>query len=79
MQELHSVHLNLAGGNLISPDYQKKPKQTIETFDFLRQRLELEIIETSAVGNLTQASEFIIYCRSKGIAYKFIRDQFLPV
>ncbi len=67
--KLHSVHLNLSGGTLNSPDYQDKLKQAIETFDFPWDRLELEITETSAVGNFVQASEFINYCRSKGIGF----------
>lgn len=39
------------------------------TYDFPWERLELEITETSAVGNLSQASEFINFCRSKGIGF----------
>ena len=48
---------------------EDKLKQAIETFDFPWDRLELEITETSAVGNFVQASEFINYCRSKGIGF----------
>ncbi len=67
--KLHSVHLNLAGGTLNSPDYQEKLKLAISTFDFPWERLELEITETSAIGNLAQASEFINYCRTQGIGF----------
>jgi diguanylate cyclase (GGDEF)-like protein len=67
--QLHSAHINLAGGTLNNPDFQEKVKEAIETFDFPWERLELEITETSAVGNLAQASEFINFCRSKGIGF----------
>lgn len=67
--QLHSAHINLAGGTLNNPDFQETVKEAIETFDFPWERLELEITETSAVGNLAQASEFINYCRSKGIGF----------
>ena len=66
---LHSVHVNLAGGTLNNPDFQDKVRQAIATFDFPWQCLEMEITETSAVGNLTQASEFINYCQKKGIGF----------
>ncbi len=69
IKKLHSVHLNLAGGTLNNPDFQDKLKSVINTFDFPWERLELEITETSAIGNLTQASEFINFCRSKGIGF----------
>ena len=69
INKLHSVHLNLSGGTLNSPDYQEKLKLAIKTFDFPWQCLELEITETSAVGNLAQASEFINYCRKQGIGF----------
>ncbi len=67
--QLHSAHINLAGGTLNNLDFQETVKEAIETFDFPWELLELEITETSAVGNLTQASEFINYCRSKGIGF----------
>ena len=69
IEQLHSVHLNLAGGTLNNADFQEKVKEAIATYDFPWERLELEITETSAIGNLTQASEFINFCRSKGIGF----------
>ncbi|RKZ90831.1 MAG: diguanylate cyclase, partial [Gammaproteobacteria bacterium] len=69
IEQLHSVHLNLAGGTLNNADFQSKVKEAIATYDFPWERLELEITETSAIGNLTQASEFINFCRSKGIGF----------
>ena len=69
LAKLHSAHINLAGGTLNNPDFQEKVKEAIDTFDFPWARLELEITETSAVGNLAQASEFINFCRSKGIGF----------
>lgn len=67
--KLHSVHINLAGGTLNNPDFQDKLKEAINTFDFPWECLEMEITETSAVGNLAQASEFIHYCRQQGIGF----------
>ncbi|MCW8930003.1 MAG: EAL domain-containing protein [Gammaproteobacteria bacterium] len=69
IEKLHSAHINLAGGTLNTSDFQEKVKEAIETFDFPWERLELEITETSAVGNLAQASEFINFCRGKGIGF----------
>lgn len=69
IKKIHSVHLNLAGGTLNNADFQDKVKEAIDTFDFPWECLELEITETSAVGNLAQASEFINFCRSKGIGF----------
>ena len=69
IEQLHSVHLNLAGGTLNNADFQAKVKEAIATYDFPWERLELEITETSAIGNLTQASEFINFCRSKSIGF----------
>lgn len=69
IKKIHSVHLNLAGGTLNNPDFQEKVKEAMTKFDFPWERLELEITETSAVGNLAQASEFINFCRSKGIGF----------
>jgi diguanylate cyclase (GGDEF)-like protein len=69
IKKLHSVHINLAGGTLNNPQFQDKLKQAIKSFNFPWQRLELEITETSAIGNLSQATEFINFCRSKGIGF----------
>ncbi|MCK5648144.1 MAG: EAL domain-containing protein [Gammaproteobacteria bacterium] len=69
IKKLHSAHINLSGGTLNNPDFQEKLKEAVETFDFPWECLELEITETSAIGNLAQASEFINFCRSKGIGF----------
>jgi len=67
MDKLASAHINLSGGTLNHPDFQAKLKQAIKLFDFPWDKLELEITETSAVGDFNQASEFINYCREIGI------------
>jgi diguanylate cyclase (GGDEF)-like protein len=67
--QLHSAHINLAGGTLNNPDFQAFVKHAMDTIDFPWECLELEITETSAIGNLAQASEFINFCRSKGIGF----------
>jgi len=65
--KLASAHINLSGGTLNHPDFQAKLKYAIKHFDFPWEKLELEITETSAVGDFNQASEFISYCRNMGI------------
>lgn len=69
LKRLHSVHLNLAGGTLNNHEFQEKLKLAIKTFDFPWHCLEMEITETSAVGNLNQATDFINFCRDKGIGF----------
>ncbi|WP_198263948.1 putative bifunctional diguanylate cyclase/phosphodiesterase [sulfur-oxidizing endosymbiont of Gigantopelta aegis] len=69
VKKLHSAHINLAGGTLNDPDFQTELKKTIEQVDFPWQCLELEITETSAIGNLSQASELISFCHSKKIGF----------
>jgi len=64
---LHSAHVNLAGSSLNHPDFQAKLKQAIDTFDFPWHKLELEITETSAVGNFNQANDFLNWVKQIGI------------
>lgn len=72
--KLHMAHVNLAGGSLNHPDFQATLKQAISTFSFPWRKLALEITETSAVGNLTQAVDFIQYCKNIGV--EFALDDF---
>ena len=65
--QLSFVNINLAGATLNHPDFQSRLKEAIQSFDFPWQKLVLEVTETSAVGNLAQASDFIKYCRGNGI------------
>ena len=67
--KLASAHINLAGGTLNHPDFQQRVKQIIETVTFPWERLELEVTETSAIGDLAQAQEFIEYCKQYGIGF----------
>jgi len=69
LNKLHSVHINLAGGTLNNPDFQSCVKELIKTVDFPWQRLELEVTETSSIGNLVQAQEFIQFCKQQGIGF----------
>jgi EAL domain-containing protein (putative c-di-GMP-specific phosphodiesterase class I) len=48
-------------------DFVKSIEEALEKFDFPPNRLELEITETSAVGNFTQAKEFISWLKNIGI------------
>lgn len=67
LQKLHVAHINLAGSSLNHSGFQTELKQLIERFDFPWEKLELEVTETSAVGNFNQAGEFIDYCKQLGI------------
>lgn len=65
--KLAFVNINLAGASLNHPDFQQCLKAAIDRFDFPWSKLVLEVTETSAVGNLPMASDFIKYCRDIGI------------
>ncbi len=69
INKLHSVHINLAGGTLNHPEFQACVKNAIQHYTFPWQRLELEVTETSSIGNLVQAEEFIRFCRQHGIGF----------
>lgn len=65
--QLEKVHINLAGSSLNNADFQAKVKQAVTHFNFPWQKLELEVTETSAVGNFSQAQGFINWLKNVGI------------
>lgn len=67
IDSLHSVHINLAGSTLNNPDFQEKVKKAIKHFNFPWEKLELEITESSAIGNFNQANEFITWLKLQNI------------
>ena len=67
LAKLHSAHINLAGSSLTHPLFQAKVKEAVTHFNFPWSKLELEVTETSAVGNFTQANEFILWLKNVGI------------
>jgi len=67
MKKLAFVNINVGGATLNHPEFQDRIRAAIDTFDFPWHKLVLEVTETSAVGNLAQASDFIHYCRNLGI------------
>lgn len=69
LAKLHMAHVNLSGSSLNHPDFQATLKKAISMFRFPWYKLALEITETSAVGNLTQAMDFIQYCQQIGISF----------
>jgi diguanylate cyclase (GGDEF)-like protein len=69
LDKLESVHVNLAGGTLNQPDFQNCVKDAIKQYHFPWERLELEITETSSIGNLVHAEEFITFCKQRGIGF----------
>ncbi|SFV66168.1 diguanylate cyclase/phosphodiesterase (GGDEF & EAL domains) with PAS/PAC sensor(s) [hydrothermal vent metagenome] len=67
IEMLHSAHINLAGSSLTNPDFQAKVKEAVTHFNFPWHKLELEVTETSAVGNFAKANEFILWLKNIGI------------
>jgi len=67
IENLHSAHINLAGSSLNNPDFQAKVKEAVEHFNFPWEKLELEVTESSAIGNFNKANEFISWIKSVGI------------
>ena len=66
---LASAHINLAGDTLNNPRFQQFVRDTIKGYDFPWHKLELELTETSAVGNFAAAQHFIEYCQSHNIGF----------
>ena len=67
LNKLHSAHINLAGSTLNNPDFQEKVKEAIDYFDFPWEKLELEITESSAIGNFNMANKFIAWLKEQKI------------
>ncbi len=67
IEKLAFVNINMGGSTLNNSDFQNRIRLAIERFDFPWNKLVLEVTETSAVGNLAQASDFICFCRELGI------------
>lgn len=69
LEKLEFVHINLAGGTLNQIEFQECVKEAITKYNFPWERLELEVTETSSIGNLLQAQEFINFCKQHGIGF----------
>lgn len=67
IENLHVAHVNLAGSSLNHPDFQAKVREAVVHFDFPWHKLELELTETSAVGNFNQAKHFIEWLKAHKI------------
>lgn len=67
LEKLHKVHINISGSSLNDPEFQASVKKAVTEFNFPWYKLELEITETSAVGNFNQANRFISWLNSVGI------------
>lgn len=59
--------INLSGSTLTHPDFQAWFGDALAERDFPWHKLVVEVTETSAVGNLPQASDFIGRCREAGV------------
>ncbi|MFK5914657.1 MAG: EAL domain-containing protein [Woeseiaceae bacterium] len=69
LDDLEFVHINLAGGTLNQKDFQDCVKDAIGKYNFPWPKLELEITESSSIGNLLHAEEFINFCKQHGIGF----------
>lgn len=67
LKHIGCVNINLAGATLNNSRFQDKFRDAVAHFDFPWEKLVLEVTETSAVGNLAKASDFIGYCRALGV------------
>ncbi|EIC21810.1 putative bifunctional diguanylate cyclase/phosphodiesterase [Thiorhodovibrio frisius] len=67
LAELGFASINLSGSTLTHPDFQAWFGDTLARRDFPWHKLVVEVTETSAVGNLPQASDFIARCRTLGV------------
>ncbi|MGB6330021.1 MAG: EAL domain-containing protein [Halarcobacter sp.] len=67
IDKLHSVHINIAGSTLNNPDFQIKVKKAIKEYNFPWEKLELEITESSAIGNFNKANKFIAWLKTENI------------
>jgi diguanylate cyclase (GGDEF)-like protein len=73
--EQHPAHLdalgfasiNLSGSTLTHPDFQAWFGEILAQRIFPWHKLVVEVTETTAVGNLPQASDFISRCRAAGV------------
>jgi diguanylate cyclase (GGDEF)-like protein len=67
LEALGFASINLSGSTLTHPDFQAWFAEALARRDFPWRKLVVEVTETSAVGNLPQASDFIARCRAVGV------------
>ncbi|MEK6748204.1 MAG: EAL domain-containing protein [Pseudomonadota bacterium] len=67
VEKLDFVNINLAGATINNKRFQDALRSAVQRYDFPWNKLVLEVTETTAVGNLTKATDFIGYCRGLGI------------
>ncbi len=67
IQSLNSVHINIASSSINDLEFQSELRKTIEQFDFPWNKLELELTETSSIGNFNEALDFIKWIKEQGI------------
>lgn len=67
LEHLAFVNINLAGATLNNSRFQDVLRAAVRDIPFPWKKLVLEVTETSAVGNLAKATDFIRYCRGLGM------------
>ena len=69
------VSANLSANHLLNPDFSYRLKLMLERYPAVRHEdLELEILETSTLNDLDQATDVLVQCRNMGI--RFALDDF---
>lgn len=67
LEQLGFASINLSGSTLTHPDFQAWFSDILAQQNFPWPKLVVEVTETTAVGNLPQASDFIARCRVQGV------------
>lgn len=65
-----SVSVNIAAAHLLHPEFVERLQAVLERFaDIAPHRLDLEILETTALGDLNKATEIILQCKALGVSF----------
>jgi len=67
IKSLDSVHINITGSSISNFEFQNALRNMVKQFDFPWNKLELELTETSSIGNFHEAQKFIKWLKEQGI------------
>jgi EAL domain-containing protein (putative c-di-GMP-specific phosphodiesterase class I) len=64
------ISINISARHLQSPDFVAELKRTLEKYPKLEHgRLQIEVLETAALGDMGQSFEIIKACREMGVSF----------
>jgi diguanylate cyclase (GGDEF)-like protein/PAS domain S-box-containing protein len=63
------VSVNIAGRQLQSPDFLGKLETALQRHPTVAHQLELEVLESSALEDISEASQLIEACRERGVSF----------